>query len=49
MSWCSWQGEQNGIQHGGVLNEDFLAGKTLVRRDGVAEMDIAKEIFALED
>ena len=49
MSWCSRQGEQNGIQHGGVLSEDFLAGKTLVRRDGVAEMDIAKEVFALEE
>ena len=49
MSWCSRQGVQNGIQHGGVLGEDFLAGKTLVRRDGVAEMDIVKEVFALEE
>ena len=37
------------IQHSGLLGEDFFAGKALVSREGIAEMDIAKEIFALED
>ena len=32
-----------------MLSEDFFAGKALVSREGIAEMDIAKEIFALED
>ena len=49
MFRCSRQGKENRIQHGGLLGEDFFAGKALVRREGIAEMDIAKEIFALED
>ena len=48
-SRCSRQGEQNRIQHSGLLGEDFFAGKALVLGEGIPEVNIAQEIFAFEE
>ena len=48
-SRCCRHGEQNRIQHGGLLGEDFFAGKVLIFWEGVTEIDISQEIFTFED